>query len=130
MTEVIGSLDANVLLRLLLNDVPAQHDAAVNLIRRGEFRVSDIATAEVVFVLDRHYGLSRAQIRKALGRLLRQPPIRATPEALAALPTFDTSPKLSFEDCLLVEHAERDHAQPLWTFDRKLASQTAAQLVP
>ncbi|MFT3889090.1 MAG: PIN domain-containing protein [Arachnia sp.] len=129
MPDCIGSADANVLLRLLLNDVPAQHSAALALVARGELRVSDVAVAETVFVLGRHYELSRRQLHGAMRRLLLQPQIVASGKALAALETYLEHPKLSFEDCLLVEHARHDAAQPLWTFDRKLANQTSARLV-
>ncbi|HMT87924.1 MAG TPA: hypothetical protein PKE40_16420 [Arachnia sp.] len=118
------------MLRLLLNDVPSQHTSALALVTRGALRVSDVAVAEIVFVLGRHYELTRRQVHGVIRRLLRQPQILASSEALAALEDYVAHPKLSFEDCLLVEHTRRDDAEPLWTFDRKLANQTSAQLVP
>lgn len=129
MPECGGSADANVLLRLLLNDVPPQHTDALALVARGALRVSDVAVAETVFVLGRHYELTRGQVCGLICRLLRQPQILATGAVLAALEVYAEHPKLSFEDCLLVEHARRDEAEPLWTFDKKLANQTSAQLV-
>lgn len=130
MAELAGSLDANVLLRLLLNDVPAEHAAALELVGRGSFKVSDVAVAEVVFVLDRHYNWTCEQIHRLVGRLLQQPPILGSAQVGPSLDRYKSAPKLSFEDCLLVEHAGRDRAEPLWTFDRKLANQTKAKLVP
>lgn len=130
MADLAGSLDANVLLRLLLNDVAAEHAAAVELVGRGSFKVSDVAVAEMVFVLDRHYRWTREQIHRLVGRLLQQPPILASAQVMPSLDKYKSAPKLSFEDCLLVEHAGRGRAEPLWTFDRKLASQTTAELVP
>lgn len=130
MPDVAGSLHANVLLRLLLNDVPDEHDAARDLVRQGVFKVSDTAVAEVVFVLGRHYGLERPQVHHAMMGLLRQPWLAGSRSAAAALDQFRSSPKLSFEDCLLVEHARSERAEPLWTFDRKLVSQTDARAVP
>ncbi len=55
--------------------------------------------------------------------------ILATRESLDALELFAGHPTLSYEDCLLVAHARRDGAEPLWTFDQKLANQTSAQLI-
>ena len=48
-----------------------------------------------------------------------------------ALPFFTDHRKLSFEDCCLATYAELSNAEPLWTFDRKLAGQAqSARLVP
>lgn len=134
MTPVGGSLDANVVLRLLLNDVPDQHAAAVALLERGAERyvVADIAVIEVVFALCRHYGFSREAAAEAITGLLSLTAIDCNRTLFTrALRLFTDRPKLSFEDCCLVAYAESSDAQPLWTFDKKLANQApAARLVP
>ncbi|MFC5931256.1 PIN domain-containing protein [Cryobacterium melibiosiphilum] len=126
-----GSLDANVVLRLLLNDVPDQHAAAVSLLLTGgPFFVSDIAVIETVFVLGRAYGLTRDQQRDSIHSLMILPQIVANVLLHdRALSLYVAHPKLSFEDCCLVTAADLTSHQPLWTFDRKLASQTDAQLL-
>lgn len=134
MPALAGSLDANVVLRLLLNDVPDQHAAAVALLESADppFAVSDVAIIEVVFALCRHYRFSRAAAAEAIDGLLPLAEIdcnRALFER--ALSLFTHHPKLSFEDCCLVTYAELSNAHPLWTFDKKLASQAqSARLVP
>lgn len=126
-----GSLDANVVLRLLLNDVPEQHSLAVALLQaESPLHVSDIALVETIFVLGRAYRLDREQQREAILGLMSLPQIIANTEHLErALDVYVVHPKLSFEDCYLVTDSERLNQQPLWTFDRKLASQTSAQLI-
>lgn len=126
-----GSLDANVILRLLLNDVPAQHAAALALLSAGDsFAVSDTAMIETIFVLGRAYELSRAQQHEAVVGVLGQPNISGSLELFeAAFELYLAHPKLSFEDCYLVSVAERTGRGPLWTFDKKLVSQTDARLV-
>jgi predicted nucleic acid-binding protein len=126
-----GSLDANVILRLLLNDVPAQHAAALALLSTGDsFAVSDTAMIETIFVLGRAYELSRAQQREAVVGVLGQPNIAGGLELFeTAFELYLAHPKLSFEDCYLVSVAEQTGRGPLWTFDKKLASQTDARLV-
>jgi predicted nucleic acid-binding protein len=126
-----GSLDANVLLRLLLNDVPAQHRAALALVTNGDdYEVSDVALIEVAFVLGRAYGLDRNEQREAIIGLLDLPGIRGSRELFgAAFELYLDRPKLSLEDCYLVTRAQLDSCEPLWTFDRKLANQSRAQLV-
>ena len=52
----IASLDTNVILRLLLKDMPEQHAQAVRLIGRpGRFAIADTTVIEAVFVLARNY---------------------------------------------------------------------------
>ena len=129
-----GSLDANVVLRLLLNDVPDQHAAAVALVEGADapFVVSDVAVIEVVFALCRHYEFSRAAAAEAIEGLMSLTQIDCNRVMLMrALPFFTDHPKLSFEDCCVATYAELSNAEPLWTFDRKLAGQAhAARLVP
>lgn len=127
----VATVDANVVLRALLDDVPKQHDAAIALLTGGgSFRVPDIAIAEVVFVLGRAYGLTREQQREVVLGLLLQPMILADVEvAEIAFATYVRFPKLSFEDCHLAARAESGGETPLWTFDRKLAGQGGATLV-
>lgn len=129
-----GSLDANVLLRLLLNDVPAQNKAATKLLQSavGQFAVADTAVIEVVFVLERHYEFTRAQIAEAIEGLMSLPEINCNRGLFTtALPLFTKHPALSFEDCCLAKYAELNDAKPLWTFDQKLANQVlSVKLVP
>ena len=129
-----GSLDANVVLRLLLNDVPDQHAAAVTLLEAAEppFVVSDVAVVEVVFALCRYYGFSRAVAAEAIEGLVSLVEIECNRDLFErALLLFVDHAKLSFEDCCLATYAALSNAQPLWTFDKKLAAQTdSARLVP
>ncbi len=123
-----GSLDTNVLLRLLLNDVADQHLAVVRLFRNanGQFAVADTAFIEVVFVLERNYQFTRLQIVEALEGLTALKEINCNRTLFEkALPVFTTHPTLSFEDCCLAAYAELNGAEPLWTFDKKLASQVS-----
>ena len=133
MTILTGSLDANILLRLLLNDIPEQHAAVVRLLQKakGQFAVADTAVIETVFVLGRHYEFSRAAIAEAIEGLMSLTEINCNHALLEkALSLFTKNPALSFEDCCLVTYAELNNAKPLWTFDRKLANQApSAKLV-
>ncbi len=134
MATFSGSLDANVLLRLLLNDIPDQHAAAEALMQKapGQFKVADTAVIEVVFVLERHYAFSRSAVMDAIDGLMSLPRINCNHALFErALPLFTKRPRLSFEDCCLAAYAELSGAKPLWTFDRKLATQApSAKLVP
>ncbi|WP_166789779.1 PIN domain-containing protein [Cryobacterium fucosi] len=126
-----GSLDANVLLRLLLDDVPEQHQLAVSLVTdHGPNAVSDVAMIETIFVLGRAYELTRAEQYEAVMGLLRLPMIEGRSDLFeGAFADYLGHPELSFEDCYLVALAQTERREPLWTFDRKLAQQTDARLV-
>lgn len=134
MSVFYGSLDANVLLRLLLDDEPDQHAAVEALFRKssGQFAVADTAIIEVAFVLGRHYSFSRQAVVEAIEGLMSLTEINCNRLLFAkVLPLFVKSPALSFEDCCLATYAELNEAKPLWTFDRKLANQAkSAKLVP
>lgn len=122
-----GSLDTNALLRLLLNDVPKQHEAVKRLLQNAssQFAVADIAVIELVFVLDRYYGFSRQQVSEAITGLMLLRAINCNRTLFEkALSAYIEHPALSFEDCCLSTYAELNQAEPLWTFDKKLATQT------
>lgn len=122
-----GSLDTNALLRLLLNDVAEQHEAVKKLLSgaNGQLAVADIAVIELVFVLERHYEFSRLQVSEAVTGLMLLREINCNRALFEkALPTYINRPALSFEDCCLSAYATLNQAEPLWTFDKKLASQT------
>ncbi|MGH3969340.1 MAG: type II toxin-antitoxin system VapC family toxin [Mycobacterium sp.] len=134
MPAVGGSLDANVVLRLLLNDVPDQHTAAVRLLETADapFAVSDVAVIEVVFALCRHYEFTRDAAAEAIDGLMSLIQIDCNQTVFTrARQLFTDHPKLSFEDCCLASYAELSNALPLWTFAKNLAGQApSARLVP
>jgi predicted nucleic-acid-binding protein len=133
MAVLSGSLDANVLLRLLLNDIVDQHQGVIKLFQNasGQFAIADTAIIETVFVLERNYTFTRAAITETIEGLMSLAEINCNrPLFLKALPLFVKYPALSFEDCCLAVYAELNDAMPLWTFDQKLAKQApSARLV-
>ncbi len=133
MVELAGSLDANVILRLLLNDIPIQHMSVQELFEANErqFAIADTAIIEVIFVLERHYKFTRPQISEAIEGLLSLIKINCNRELFTqALPLFVEHTSLSIEECCLNVYAMLNNAIPLWTFDKKLANQASyAQLM-
>lgn len=121
-----GSLDANIVLRLLVGDVPSQLQAAQNLINgaNAQLAVADITVIEVEYALRQHYLLTRTQIQSLLSKFLAHPKINANKVLFnRAMLSYVDAPKLSLADCCLTEYAELNEALPLWTFDKKWASQ-------
>jgi predicted nucleic acid-binding protein len=128
MSKIDGSLDANVILRIILGDIPNQREAAKKLISnsKGIYVVSDLAIVEVGYILKANYNFSRKQILDTLGSFLLHPAIKSNLTLMQrAFQMYILNPKLSFTDCCLATRAEFDGASPLWTFDQKLAKNSA-----
>ncbi|MFO8065930.1 MAG: PIN domain-containing protein [Spirochaetota bacterium] len=96
-------LDANVVLRYLLNDVPDQAEYAASVIERETVMIPNEVLAEVVYVLSGVYGAERVDIAKSLTELLSYRTVRS-PDTDAALTAFEqfASSQLDFVDCLLL----------------------------
>lgn len=128
-----GSLDTNVVLRLMRHDIPMQTSQAAALLDGADrpFEVADIVFIETAHVLERYYGIDRQTIRVLLSEFMRLDVINCNKTLLEkALTPYATHPALSLEDCCLAAYAEINKALPLYTFDQKLARQAmGVQLV-
>lgn len=124
----LEAIDTNLIMRAILNDVPAQAEKVYELLETSAsiFYAPDLAITEAVYNLEGNlYGeWDRESIVNALGGFLK------TPRVDYDKPLFDrvfelylTHPKLSFNDCYLAAHvADRDRT-PIWTFDKAFANQ-------
>jgi predicted nucleic-acid-binding protein len=122
----VESIDANVLIRAVLEQDTAQGGSARNLLggTGRQFWVSALAWAELVHALDAHYSFSRRQVAELVTAVLDMGSIQTRRDILAAaVAHFLSHPKLSFEDCYMAEEARLTDAAPLWTSDKKLARQ-------
>jgi len=122
----MGSLDTSVLLRVLLRDEPAQAKRALGLIAstQSQLAVADVAFVEAAHVMQRYYHMSRSDVCHLFTQFIRLEAINCNRVMLdAAMSIFVDHSALSFEDCCLAVYAELNQAEPLYTFDRKLAGQ-------
>jgi predicted nucleic-acid-binding protein len=114
------SLDTNIILRIVLNDVPEKAGRAAGYIDRTACYVSDIVIAECVFVLEKIYKLNRKTISTLMLNFLELETIAFNDTLIEK--TFDIyagSGKLSFVDCYsVIEAAANDST--LLTFDRAI----------
>lgn len=110
-------LDANSILRYLLNDIDEQAAARARAVEVGaEVRMEVIA--ECVYVLDGVYQVPRGKISSALGGLLDEIDCERELIARGAL-RFYAERRLDFVDCVLLSEAVIGRRDAL-TFDRKL----------
>lgn len=110
-------LDANAILRYLLEDNEEQAEKTATTIQEGA-EVTVEVLAECVYVLQGVYGVSRAMVAESLGLLLDETDCRRKAVALEALGLYSGS-GLDFVDCVLAaEHDACGHK--VLTFDKKL----------
>lgn len=128
MGRFSGSLDANVILRVLIRDIPAQAAIADNLLNSvvngPQLAVADTAIIETAFVMGREYGLARGDIVRLLTAFMLLPQVNCNRVLFdEAFQYFVASPAQTLEDCCLAVYAKNNQAEPLYTLDKKLAKQ-------
>lgn len=130
-----GTIDTNVLLRIILGDSVEHEDRAKALIsRKGTYlTVLDQAIIEVAYVLEGAiYQMPRSVIVNSLKLVLAEPRLEYD-EALftKVFNLYSAHPKLSFTDCYMACKTEALERAPLYTFDTKLVKQAqVAKPVP
>ena len=134
MTQ-LQAIDANLLVRLFVNDDAAQAQKVRALFDQqaddgGALWVADIVLVELVWALDRVYARPREQIAAALHALAGNATVRlesgaALPEAAAL---YATGPA-DFADCLLAAKALRAGCVSLRSFDKKMRALPGVKLL-
>ncbi|MBM5811037.1 MAG: type II toxin-antitoxin system VapC family toxin [Gammaproteobacteria bacterium] len=115
------AVDTNLLVRLLVQDDPAQMAAAVRFIEPGAW-ISHLVLAETVWVLQAVYRRTRAQLATAVGLLLdhQHLTVQDADVVSAALGHFRRQQSADFSDCLILEIARKAGHAPVGSFDREL----------
>ena len=112
-------LDANAVLRYLLEDIQEQSDCVAETIEAGA-EVTVEVLVECVYVLSGVYHVSRSDIAESLGILLDEVICRRKRVAAAALGLYSGS-SFDFVDCVLAAEVAENGRKAL-TFDKKLQS--------
>ena len=121
-----GSLDTNILLRLIVGDITHQTLLASKLFEKATrpLFVADIVFLEMEYALTTNYKLNRVDVVALLESLVTNPSIACNREMLKdAMRRYIKHPALSLTDIMLSLYAGQNDSNPLWTFDKKLASQ-------
>ncbi len=127
------AIDTNVLLRTLVDDsdAPSQCEQARALVKRaGQVRVSLIVFVETLWVLNKRYRASRADVERIAFQLLDHPryQIEQTDLLRESLAVFASS-NVDIADALALVDARRCKVV-LHTFDAKLAKLDGAAPMP
>lgn len=114
------SLDANVVLRLMLNDVPQQAALAENFVRRSACYVTDVVIAEAVFAMEKVYRIERPRIYQLFSTFFKLETIAYNESLISEVfKKYLESRALSFVDCYSAAEAFFYDNQ-IATFDKAL----------
>lgn len=115
-------IDANVILRYLLDDIEEQADIAERIIDNGAYTLPEII-AEVVYVLKNVYKMPRDKIRDCGFTILTQVDIQNRDVMFRTMQLYaETS--FDFVDCELMARKEILQ-ENIFTFDEKLYKRIA-----
>jgi predicted nucleic-acid-binding protein len=119
-------LDTNVIVRLFIDEDPAQTRAAEHCLETYSLLdIADLALTESIYVLADYYDLGRQKAVELINMVISHPRINCNRALFSiALPLYIKHVALSIEDCCLATYAELNGSTPLLTFDRKLANQS------
>ena len=110
-------IDANVILRYLLREPPEQAEQARAVIAAGAFTTMEVM-AEVVYVLQKVYGVKREEISAAVMRIAGEVAIADYDALSCAMELFQTR-NLDFVDCVLAARS-LVKGNDVFSFDKKL----------
>lgn len=117
-------VDANVILRFLLNDPPAMAEESARLFKavadgHVTLIVDDIIVAELVWVLKSFYQHTAVAIAQVLREFLAQPGIELSDKAtlFQALFLFETK-NVDFVDALVAARMQKDGPTAIFSFDK------------
>jgi len=124
-------LDANVLIRHLTGDPPAQARRATAFLERAdELLVPDLIVAEVVYVLESFYEVERARVAELVRAIIAFPAIIVVDEPLLlrALEVYEVE-RIDFAEAYLVASAEASGVETIASFDRTIDRITTVRRV-
>ena len=115
-------IDANIVLRYLLNDHKVFSKKSVKILESNSVQLPFEVFAKIVYVLEKVYSVPRKNIQNAMILLMEYPNITTPDERIlkAALKTY-ADDKIDFVDSLLVAYNHISGAI-IHSFDKKLNS--------
>lgn len=113
-------VDANVILRYLLDDDPQLAEKAAKILEQWQVHVPFEVMAEVVYVMQGVYKVSRQEISTVLTRFIMLPNVTTSSEPVLREALLIYADKgLDFVDSLLCSYSVIEGVQ-VETFDKKL----------
>lgn len=122
------SLDTNIVLRFLLNDIPSQNLKAKALLSKSPTYVSDVVVTEAVFVMESFFALDRASVAHLIKMFLVVPGLISSFFLPDVIDLYLARPALSWVDCYVAIEAKIS-GNNLYTFDKKLRTQGGSHVL-
>jgi predicted nucleic-acid-binding protein len=115
-------IDANVLIRHLTSDPPEQAALATKFLAAAdELLLADVVVAEVVYVLESFYEVSRERVAELVRAIIAFPTVVVLDPTvlLRALEVYEAD-RLDFAEAYLVAQAERSGVGAVASFDKAI----------
>lgn len=133
--SIAGSLDTNVLVRLIVRDDEAQAEVAVRVLERHVRRSEKLwipitVVLELEWVLRSRYKFTKAEVIRAVASLLMTMELVFESEGALeqALASYEEG-AADFGEYLHLALAQYGHALPFWTFDATASKAEGAKLL-
>jgi len=110
-------IDANVILRYLLNDVEEMAKKSEEIIKFGAWTLPEVI-AEVIYVLKSVYKIERDEISNAILEISKEIEIEHKKTVIETVKIFSKT-NLDFVDCILIAYKNIENAE-VFSFDKKL----------
>ncbi len=116
------SLDTNAVLALLLPGRESEQLAVERQLKVKECHISDLVFSEVEYVFSKGYEMKRGAIVDNIRAIINIDNVNCNKTMLRqVLPLYEKHKTVSFVDICLAVQARLNDAEPLYTFDKKLA---------
>lgn len=123
-------VDANIILRFLLNDHPEMSAKAKEILLNDPVLLLTQVIAEVIYVLRGVYGVERPEIAAALGKIMELENVQLDNSEIVSLAIEEYAiSKLDFVDLLLLAHHQIT-GLIVETFDKALLQRLHAAGMP
>lgn len=110
-------IDANVILRYILNDNEEMAQKAQKVISASAYTLSEVL-AEVAYVMTKVYSASRTDVAEYLLNILEDVHVSPYPVMKEAIEIYKES-KLDFVDCIIAAYHKVEEVK-VFTFDKQL----------
>jgi len=100
-------VDANIILRYLLNDIPEQSKVAKSVLTSGNVKILTQVVAEVIYVLSKIYKINRKEISENLFKIFSLDGVTVENEEIVVFSVAEYgNSKLDFVDELLYANSK------------------------
>jgi len=129
-------VDTNLLVRYLTDDDPTKAmavDALLKKASRGKIKIllPSVVAAELVWVLESFYRMSREQISELVDAILHTPGIEVQDETIVSAATrLYGQTNIDFVDAWIIEFAKAMGVRKIHTFDAKHFKNTGMEVSP